>query len=315
MSASIAKRKAASITAGDSVKRTRSLISFFTVKTNAGPPMKSEEPRVKAGQKQEETTCQSTATDVKTKEFDKNTWVTSLTDEQRQLLNLEINTLDETWLAALSTEITKPYFLNLKRFLVQEDQTDQKILPPADSVYSWSRLTPLDRVKVVIIGQDPYHNFNQAHGLAFSVMPPTPTPPSLRNMFIALKKDYPEFQAPKTGDLTKWAEQGVLLLNTCLTVRAHKANSHANKGWEQFTEKVISIVAEQRKQGVVFLAWGNPAGKRVEKINQNVHCVLKSVHPSPLSASRGFFDCGHFKKTNEWLVSHYDEAAAINWQL
>src|ERR1700760_2684194 len=136
-----------------------------------------------------------------------------------------------------------------------------------------SRHTPLDTVKAVILGQDPYHNHNQAHGLAFSVRPPTPAPPSLKNMYIALRRDYPSFAAPPKngGLLTPWADRGVLLLNTCLTVRAHEANSHANKGWERFTQKVIDTVAEKRKRGVVFLAWGTPAQGRCKKIDGSRH--------------------------------------------
>ena len=153
-----------------------------------------------------------------------------------------------------------------------------------------SQHTPLHTVKAVIIGQDPYHGINQAHGLAFSVRPPTRAPPSLKNMYIALKNDYPNFQPPPQngGLLTPWADRGVLMLNTCLTVESAKANSHANHGWEKFTQKVIDTVAKTRTRGVVFLAWGNPAGQRVAKVNRSVHCVLQSVHPSPLSAARGF---------------------------
>lgn len=146
---------------------------------------------------------------------------------------------------------------------------------------------------------------------------PTPAPPSLVNIYKCLKIDYPDFTAPpnKGGLLTPWADRGVLLLNTCLTVRAHEANSHSNQGWEKFTQKVIDIVAAKRTKGVVFLAWGNPAQKRVSRIDKAKHCVLLSVHPSPLSASRGWFQCGHFKKTNEWLVTRYGEDGAINWDL
>lgn len=153
-----------------------------------------------------------------------------------------------------------------------------------------SRHTPLSTVKCVILGQDPYHNDNQAHGLCFSVRPPTVAPPSLVNIYKLLKKEYPDFEPPpnKGGLLTPWADRGVLLLNSCLTVRAHEANSHANKGWEKLTQKVIEIVAKQRTRGVVFLAWGTPASKRVTKIDKARHCILYSVHPSPLSASRGF---------------------------
>ena len=145
-------------------------------------------------------------------------------------------------------------------------------------------------MKVVILGQDPYHNVNQAHGLCFSVRPPTPAPPSLVNIYKLLKKEYPSFAPPPKngGLLTPWADRGVLLLNTCLTVRAHEANSHQKHGWEAFTEKVIDIVAKKRTRGVVFLAWGKPAADRVKKIDKVKHCVLHSVHPSPLSAQKGF---------------------------
>lgn len=153
--------------------------------------------------------------------------------------------------------------------------------------------------------------------MAFSVRPPTPAPPSLKNMYIALKKDYPSFTSPanKGGLLIPWADRGVLMLNTCLTVRAHEANSHANRGWERFTQKVIDVVAQKRTRGVVFLAWGTPAGKRVQRVDRERHLVLQSVHPSPLSASRGFFDCGHFKTANEWLVTRYGDEGEIDWAL
>lgn len=180
-----------------------------------------------------------------------------------------------------------------------------------------SRHTPFHTVKVVVVGQDPYHNVNQAHGLAFSVRKPTPAPPSLKNMYIALKNDYPSFLPPpeKGGLLTPWADRGVLLLNTCLTVQAHKANSHANHGWERFTQRIIDLVAQKRTRGVVFMAWGASAATRVQKVDKVKHLILRSVHPSPLSASRGFFTCGHFKKANEWIVSRYGPDAEIDWAL
>ncbi|KAI1375421.1 uracil-DNA glycosylase [Hypoxylon crocopeplum] len=249
--------------------------------------------------------------------FDKDKWVASLTLEQKRHLQLEIQTLDPSWLSYLRDEITSPEFIALKKFLESEVKAGKKVFPPREDVYSWSRHTPFHTVKCVILGQDPYHNFNQAHGLAFSVRPPTKAPPSLKNMYIALKNDYPTFTPPPNGGglLTPWAERGVLMLNTCLTVRAHEANSHADRGWERFTQKVIDLVAQKRSRGVVFLAWGKPAAKRVAKVDAKRHLVLRSAHPSPLSASRGFFDCGHFKAANEWLAARYGEDGVIDWDL
>lgn len=250
--------------------------------------------------------------------FDKTNWVEKLTPEQKDLLALEIASLDESWLAQLKDEIVTKDFLDLKRFLKREHESGKKIFPPAADVYSWSRHTPLNTVKCVILGQDPYHGPNQAHGLCFSVRPPTPAPPSLGNIYKLLKIEYPDsFEPPpkKGGLLTPWADRGVLLLNTCLTVRAHEANSHANQGWEKFTQKVIDIVAKKRTNGVVFLAWGNPAAKRVARLDRVRHFVLQSVHPSPLSANRGFYECGHFQKTNTWLKERYGEDGPIDWNL
>ncbi|QDS71256.1 hypothetical protein FKW77_000554 [Venturia effusa] len=249
--------------------------------------------------------------------FDKEAWVAKLTDDQKDLLKLEIDTLHESWLAQLKDDIVTKEFLDLKRFLKAEIVSGKKIFPPQAEVYSWSRHTPLPTVKAVILAQDPYHNDNQAHGLCFSVRPPTPAPPSLKNMYIALKKDYPTFKEPpnRGGLLTPWADHGVLLLNTCLTVEAHKANSHANKGWEKFTQRVIDIVNKKRTNGVVFLAWGSPAQKRCAGVDGKRHLVLKTVHPSPLSAHKGFLDCGHFKKANLWLKEKYGEDGEISWDL
>ncbi|KAI1821028.1 uracil-DNA glycosylase [Xylaria intraflava] len=249
--------------------------------------------------------------------FDKAAWVAKLTPEQKTYLKLEIDTLDPSWLAVLKDEIVRPEFIALKKFLEKEQQAGKKVFPPPGDIYSWSRHTPFHTVKCVILGQDPYHNHNQAHGLCFSVRPPTPAPPSLKNMYIALKKDYPTFVAPPNsgGLLTPWAERGVLMLNASLTVRAHEANSHQGRGWEAFTQRVIDVVAQKRTRGVVFLAWGKSAGDRVSKVDSKRHLVLKSAHPSPLSAARGFFDCGHFRKTNEWLLGRYGADGEIDWNL
>ena len=174
-----------------------------------------------------------------------------------------------------------------------------------------SRHTPLNTVKAVVLGQDPYHNFNQAHGLCFSVRPPTPAPPSLKNIYTAVKNDYPSFEAPPKngGLLTPWADRGVLLLNTCLTVRAHEANSHSNKGWERFTQKVIDTVAKVRTRGVVYLAWGTPASKRVARVDKARHCVLYSVHPSPLSAARGWVSSATTKPLDCHLLTQCSSPA------
>ncbi|ODV58026.1 uracil-DNA glycosylase, partial [Ascoidea rubescens DSM 1968] len=261
--------------------------------------------------------------------FDKESWVNSLTPQQKELLELEINTIELSWLELLHKEFTKSYFLTLKRFLNSEYRSGKIVFPPKNDIYSWTRLTPLSEVKVLILGQDPYHNFNQAHGLAFSVKKPTLPPPSLKNMYKCLQIDYPNFVIPSgsnlTGDLTPWANQGVLMLNTCLTVRAHMANSHSKKGWEMFTETVIKNLLHYKNQfenqGIVILAWGSPAQKRIEGIgfkrinSNNQNLLLKSVHPSPLSAARGFFTCKHFKLCNDWLSLHSDEGKIIDWAL
>ncbi|ERT02136.1 uracil-DNA glucosyllase [Sporothrix schenckii 1099-18] len=251
--------------------------------------------------------------------FDKAKWVAKLTKEEQQLLKLEIDTLGESWLAVLKDDLVTASFLELKRFLSRDHAAGCKIFPPPQDVYSWSRYTSFSDVKVVILGQDPYHNDGQAHGLAFSVKPPIKPPPSLKNIYCALKRDYPNaFQPPppqQGGLLTPWAERGVLLLNTCLTVRAHEANSHSLHGWERFTQRIIDLVAQRRPRGVVFLAWGSPAAKRVAKIDETRHLVLRSAHPSPLSAHRGFFNCGHFRAANAWLMKRYGAEGEIDWSL
>ena len=250
-----------------------------------------------------------------------------LSTNLRDLLSLEVNTIDDSWFPHLMDEFKKPYFVKLKQFITKE-QTDHTVFPPPNDIYSWSRLTPFDKVKVVIIGQDPYHNHNQAHGLAFSVKPPTPAPPSLKNIYKELKQEYPDFvQDNKVGDLTHWASQGVLLLNTSLSVRAHNANSHSKHGWETFTKRVVQLLLQDREadgKSLVFLLWGNNAIKLVESLLGSTSVgagskypnimVLKSVHPSPLSASRGFFGTNHFKKINDWLYNTRGEKM-IDWSV
>ncbi|KXN83628.1 Uracil-DNA glycosylase [Leucoagaricus sp. SymC.cos] len=225
--------------------------------------------------------------------------------------------MHESWREALKAEFTKPYFRKLKQFLVDENVANA-VFPPAEQIYSWSRLTPLDKVKVVILGQDPYHDVGQAHGLSFSVLPPTKPPGSLKNIHKQLCQDIPGFTTPTHGDLSRVAELGVLWLNTSLTVRAHKAGSHSNKGWETFTAEVLrKILARKDHAGVVFMAWGLPAQKTCDAIgvDQKKHLVLKSAHPSPLSAHKGFLGNEHFKKANEWLEAKYGADSGINWKV
>ncbi|KAI8359770.1 uracil-DNA glycosylase [Mortierella sp. GBAus27b] len=234
----------------------------------------------------------------------------TLTDDKKELLQLEQDTMDTTWLRALQSEFTKPYFLELKRFLKQEEASNQKTFPPKPDIYSWSRFTPLPTVRVVILGQDPYHGDNQAHGLCFSVKKSVPPPPSLLNMFKLLKTDIPGFKAPSHGYLESWARQGVLMVNSAMTVRAHQANSHKGKGWEKLLDAVVKTINDQRRN-VVFLLWGKDAQSRGAMIDKKKHLVLQSVHPSPLSASRGYFDCQHFSKANKYLEEN--GLQAINW--
>ncbi|CAG8543217.1 10338_t:CDS:2 [Acaulospora morrowiae] len=209
--------------------------------------------------------------------------------EANELLKLEFETLNSEWLRALADEIQKPYFIGLKKFLQEEKSNNKRIFPPENEIYSWSRFTPPSSVKIVILGQDPYHGVGQAHGLCFSVPKGVQPPPSLVNIYKALQKDIPSFQIPNHGYLANWAKSGVLLLNTSLTVRAHEAASHSGRGWEKFTDAVIQHLNE-KKTGIVFMLWGSHAIKKGKVINKNKHLVLDAVHPSPLSAHRGFFD-------------------------
>jgi uracil-DNA glycosylase len=214
------------------------------------------------------------------------------------------------WTKPLAEEFKKPYYRQLYQTVLQEYRT-RKIFPAADDIFNAFHLTPLSQVKVVILGQDPYHNDGQAHGLCFSVKPDVDIPPSLANIYKELQDEL-GLKIPNNGYLVKWAKQGVLLLNTVLTVRAHQANSHQGIGWEQFTDAVIRAVNQQDRP-IVFLLWGGPARRKAAMLNNPKHLILEAPHPSPLSAYRGFFGCGHFKKTNEFLQSHGLEP--IDWQI
>lgn len=218
--------------------------------------------------------------------------------------------LNDSWLQHLSAEFDQPYMQNLKLFL-QEQKTQKHIIyPPGSLIFNALNVTALDQVKVVILGQDPYHGPGQAHGLSFSVPDGVKAPPSLVNIFKEMARDLNVFN--NTGNLTSWAEQGVLLLNSVLTVEHAQAASHQGKGWEQFTDRVIEVINEQC-QHVVFMLWGAYAQKKGAHINSEKHLVLKAPHPSPLSAHRGFLGCGHFSTCNHYLLQH--KLKVINWLL
>ena len=217
--------------------------------------------------------------------------------------------IEETWKEVLKEEFEKDYFVNLTSF-VRQEYKEKTIYPKASNVFNAFNLCPFNEVKVIILGQDPYHEPNQAHGLCFSVLEPTPSPPSLKNIFKEINLDL-GIEPLESGDLTRWASQGVLLLNATLTVEAHKAGSHQGKGWEEFTDRVIFNLAN-RKSGLVFLLWGSYAQKKGEFIDQTKHLVLKSVHPSPLSAHRGFFGNHHFSQANNYLIAQ--GKLPIDWE-
>ncbi len=214
------------------------------------------------------------------------------------------------WLPYFAAESKKEYYVNLTK-KVRDEYNRHTCFPPKEDVFAAFQYTSLENVKVVILGQDPYHNVGQAHGLCFSVQNGVEIPPSLVNIYQEIHDDVGCY-IPNNGTLTKWAKQGVLLLNTVLTVRAHEANSHRGIGWETFTDRVIEIVNEKNAP-VVFLLWGSPAAKKEALLNNPNHLVLKAPHPSPLSAYRGFFGCRHFSKTNEFLEKNGVEP--IDWQI
>lgn len=218
--------------------------------------------------------------------------------------------IEESWKAVLIDEFNKPYFQTLREFLVEE-RKQHTIYPPGQLIFNAFDKTPFSNVKVVILGQDPYHGPGQAHGLCFSVPAGVPQPPSLVNIFKEIKADL-NIPVPKHGNLEKWAEQGVLLLNATLTVRANQAGSHQKKGWEQFTDKVIQLIS-LNKTGVVFILWGKYAQAKETLIDTSKHFILKGAHPSPLSAYAGFFGCKHFSKTNELLRNQL--LTEIDWSV
>ena len=218
--------------------------------------------------------------------------------------------IENDWLAELGTEFHKPYYAELFKF-VKEEYASRKVFPPADDIFNAFHLTPLHEVKVVILGQDPYHNDGQAHGLCFSVKPDVDVPPSLVNIYQELHDDLGCY-IPNNGYLTKWAKQGVLMLNTVLTVRAHQANSHRGKGWEEFTDAAIRALNKQDRP-IVFILWGRPAQAKEKMLDNPKHLILKAAHPSPYSANSGFFGSRPFSQTNRFLEKNGLEP--IDWQI
>ena len=219
--------------------------------------------------------------------------------------------IQNDWLEEISDEFRKPYYAQLFQFVKKEYST-YVVYPPAEDIFNAFHFTPLSKVKVVILGQDPYHNVNQAHGLSFPVKPDQKEiPPSLVNIYQELHEDLGCY-IPNNGYLKKCADQGVLMLNTVLTVRAHQANSHQGRGWEQFTDAVIEAVNRQDRP-VVYMLWGRPAQSKIPMLTNPKHLILKASHPSPLSAFRGFFGCRHFSQANDFLKSHGVEP--IDWQI
>ena len=219
--------------------------------------------------------------------------------------------IEQSWLNRLDKEFEKPYMQELSDFLKQREEAGAVIFPSEEERFNAFQLTPFDQVKVVILGQDPYHGPNQAHGLAFSVKPDIPTPPSLKNIYKELQSDL-LISPPQHGYLEQWAKQGVLLLNSVLTVEQGQAAAHQGKGWEIFTDQVINLINEE-KSGVVFLLWGSYAHKKGKHIDRSKHLVLETTHPSPLSAHRGFLGCHHFSKANQFLIDQ--NQSTIDWKL
>ncbi|MBT3349032.1 uracil-DNA glycosylase [bacterium] len=234
--------------------------------------------------------------------------LTKINERKKNTNSIE---LDPSWKSALRAEFEKPYFSELHEFLKSEQKSGHEIFPPGDQIFAAFDRCPLEKTKVVILGQDPYHGLGQCHGPCFSVNPGVKIPPSLRNIFKELKLEFPNFEIPKNGDLRSWCDQGVLMLNATLTVRAHEPMSHAGNGWENFTDAAIRAV-DENLENVVFLLWGRHARAKKELIDSQRHCVLEAAHPSPFSANNGFFGCGHFLKTNEFLKKF--GKTPIDWQ-
>lgn len=220
--------------------------------------------------------------------------------------------MEASWKTVLKKEFTKPYFLEIVTFLKTEKSAGKTIFPPGQLIFNAFNQTPFDKVKVVILGQDPYHNPHQAHGMSFSVPNGIKPPPSLGNMYKEIQTDIGVDMPKEYGNLTSWAEQGVLLLNAILTVRCNEPASHSKIGWMNFTDAVIQKISDEKK-GVVFLLWGKFAQEKQILIDETKHLVLKAAHPSPFSADKGFFGCKHFSKTNEYLTKNGN--APINWKL
>ncbi len=220
--------------------------------------------------------------------------------------------LPPSWDKVLAETMSQPYMEALIKFLKEEKAQGVTVYPSEDDIFNAFKLTPFEKVKVVILGQDPYHGINQAHGLSFSVQKGIAPPPSLKNIYKELASEFPNYKTPPHGDLTDWAKQGVLLLNATLTVRAHSPGSHQKKGWEQFTDTVIKELSEKRS-GLVFILWGNYAKQKESLIDHEKHFIIKSPHPSPFSAYTGFFGSKPFSTTNELLKKQGKEE--VNWQI
>ena len=223
---------------------------------------------------------------------------------------MEINpNIESSWLEVLKDEFRQPYFIEIKKFLL-EDKKKYRVFPPGQLIFNAFNLTPFDKVKIVIIGQDPYHGYGQAHGLCFSVPKGVVKPPSLQNIFKELKEDL-NINPPEHGDLTGWAKQGVFLLNAILTVRENTPESHRNIGWEKFTNAAIENLSD-KKEHLVFMLWGSYAQEKEKLIDNTKHLILKAAHPSPFSANRGFFGCHHFSKANQYLIANNIDP--IKWE-